>query len=102
MWGILTEPTHRPASSRPEAKARDETPVFGVLCRGGQVRAQVVPDLAAQTLFPLIRRQARLGVLGHLPTHTVSGKTRAISVVEGARNHLPADRPLEFRLEIVI
>ena len=27
---------------------------------------------------------------------------RAISVVAGARNHLQADRPLEFRFEIVI
>jgi transposase len=35
--------------------------VFGILCRGGQVWAQVVPDLAIRTLFPLIRRQVRRG-----------------------------------------
>ena len=50
-----------------------KTPVFGILCRGGQVWAQVVPDLAAQTLFPLIRRQVRLGSIvcsDTLPTYT--------------------------------
>ena len=41
--------------------------------RGGQVWAQVVPDLAAQALFPLIRRQVRLGSVvcsDTLPTYT--------------------------------
>ena len=38
-----------------------KTPVFGILCRGGQVWAPVVPDLAIRTLFPLIRRQVRRG-----------------------------------------
>ena len=38
-----------------------KTPVFGILCRGGQVWAQVVLDLAIRTVFPLIRRQVRRG-----------------------------------------
>lgn len=38
-----------------------KTPVFGILCRGGQVWAQVVPDVEARTLLPLIRRRVRRG-----------------------------------------
>lgn len=38
-----------------------KTPVFGILCRGGQVWAQVVPDLAVHTLFPLIGKHVRRG-----------------------------------------
>ena len=34
-----------------------KTPVFGILCRGGQVWAQVVPDVEARTLLPLIRKR---------------------------------------------
>jgi transposase-like protein len=41
--------------------ASTKTPVFGILCRDGQVWAQVVPDLSAQTLWPLIRRHVRRG-----------------------------------------
>ena len=33
-----------------------KTPVFGILCRGGKVWAQVVPDVEAKTLMPLITR----------------------------------------------
>jgi transposase len=38
-----------------------KTPVFGILCRGGQVWAQVVPDVEAQTLLPLIRKRVKRG-----------------------------------------
>ena len=38
-----------------------KTPVFGILCRGGQVWAQIVPDVEAKTLLPLIRRRVRRG-----------------------------------------
>ena len=31
-----------------------KTPVYGILCRGGKVWAQVVPDVEAKTLMPLI------------------------------------------------
>lgn len=45
----------------PTGRATVKTPVFGILCRGGQVWAQVVPDTAARTLWPLIRRRVRRG-----------------------------------------
>ena len=38
-----------------------KTPVFGILCRGGKVWAQVVPDVEAKTLMPLIRRRIKRG-----------------------------------------
>lgn len=45
----------------PTGRATVKTPVFGILCRGGQVWAQVVPDTAARTLHRLIRRRVRRG-----------------------------------------
>ena len=38
-----------------------KTPVFGILCRGGKVWAQVVPDVEAKTLMPLIRHRVKQG-----------------------------------------
>jgi len=38
-----------------------KTPVFGILCRGGKVWAEVVPDVEAKTLLPLISRRVRHG-----------------------------------------
>ena len=38
-----------------------KTPVFGILCRNGQVWAQVVPDIRRDTLQTLIRRRVRRG-----------------------------------------
>lgn len=35
--------------------------VFGILCRAGQVWAQVVPNAAARTLMPLLRQQVEAG-----------------------------------------
>lgn len=40
-----------------------KTPVLGILCRGGQVKAQVVPDVEAQTLLPLIRKRVQPGAV---------------------------------------
>ncbi len=42
-------------------RGTSKTPVFGILCRGGQVWAQVVPDIEATTLLPLIRRRVKPG-----------------------------------------
>lgn len=42
-------------------RGTSKTPVFGILCRGGLVWAQVVPDVAARTLLPLIRRRVTPG-----------------------------------------
>ena len=38
-----------------------KTPVFGILCRGGKVWGQVVPDVEAKTLLPLISRWVQVG-----------------------------------------
>lgn len=38
-----------------------KTPVFGILCREGKVWAEVVPNIQAETLLPLITRQVRAG-----------------------------------------
>lgn len=38
-----------------------KTPVLGILCRGGKVWAEVVPDVEAKTLMPLIDRRVRRG-----------------------------------------
>ena len=36
-------------------------PVFGILCRGGKVWAEVVPDVEAETLQPLIKQRVKRG-----------------------------------------
>lgn len=51
----------RRTRGRKRGRGTSKTPVFGILCREGAVWAQVVPDLAAQTLLPLIRHQVRPG-----------------------------------------
>ena len=38
-----------------------KTPAFGILCRGGKVWAQIVPDVEARTLLPLITKQVEPG-----------------------------------------
>jgi len=35
--------------------------VFGILCRSGQVSAEVVPNVEANTLLPLLRKQVATG-----------------------------------------
>ena len=35
--------------------------VFGILCRGGQVWAEVVPNVEAKTLLPLLHQRVQLG-----------------------------------------
>ena len=42
-------------------RGTSKTPVFGILCRGGKVWAQVVPDVEARTLMPLISRRVEAG-----------------------------------------
>ena len=38
-----------------------KTPVFGILCRAGKVWAEIVPNVEAKTLIPLIYRQVKQG-----------------------------------------
>jgi transposase-like protein len=40
---------------------KDKTPVFGMLERGGKVRAQVVPDTKKKTLMPIIKKNIKKG-----------------------------------------
>ena len=47
-----------------------KTPVFGILCRGGKVWAQVVPDVEAKTLMPLITRWVEAGSVVYSDTWT--------------------------------
>ena len=42
-------------------RGTSKTPVFGILCRSGQVWAQSVPDVEARTLLPLITRRVKRG-----------------------------------------
>jgi transposase len=42
----------RKALGSKHGRGTSKIPVFGILCRGGQVWAQGVPDLAVRTLFP--------------------------------------------------
>jgi transposase len=35
--------------------------VFGILCRSGQVWAEIVPDVEANTLMPLLRKRVAVG-----------------------------------------
>lgn len=52
---------HRPRGSPRGRGTTLKTPVFGILCRGGQVWAQVVPDISRATLQALIHRRVRPG-----------------------------------------
>ncbi|MDI6891093.1 MAG: IS1595 family transposase [Thermodesulfovibrionales bacterium] len=38
-----------------------KTPVFGILCRKGKVWAEIVPDVEAKTLIPLIKQRVKPG-----------------------------------------
>ncbi|MCH8012830.1 MAG: IS1595 family transposase [Candidatus Marinimicrobia bacterium] len=49
------------AKGTKRGRGTSKTPVFGILCRGGKVWAQVVPDVEAKTLLPLISRRVEVG-----------------------------------------
>ncbi len=49
------------AQGTTRGRGPSKTPVFGILCRGGQVWAQVVPDVKARTRLPVIRRRVTRG-----------------------------------------
>jgi transposase-like protein len=42
-------------------RGTQKTPVFGILCRGGKVWAEVVQDVEAETLIPLIKQRVKRG-----------------------------------------
>ena len=42
-------------------RGTQKTPVFDILCRRGKVWAEVVPDVEAKTLIPLIKQRVKRG-----------------------------------------
>jgi transposase-like protein len=42
-------------------RGTQKTPVFGILCRKGKVWAEIVPDVEAKTLIPLIKQRVKPG-----------------------------------------
>jgi transposase-like protein len=42
-------------------RGTQKTPVFGILCRKGKVWAEIVPDVEAKTLIPLIKQHVKPG-----------------------------------------
>lgn len=42
-------------------RGTSKQPVFGILCRGGKVWAEVVPNVEAKTLLPLLKKRVRRG-----------------------------------------
>lgn len=49
-------------SGTKRGRGTSKTPVFGILCRGGKVWAQIVPDTKAKTLLALIENQVARGL----------------------------------------
>lgn len=49
-------------------RGTQKTPVFGILCRSGKVWAEVVPDVEAKTLMPLIKQRVRRGSIVYSDT----------------------------------
>ena len=47
-------------------RGTSKTPVFGILCRGGKIWAQIVPDVEAKTLLALISRRVKSGSTGYV------------------------------------
>jgi transposase len=48
-------------SQRERGRGTSKAPVFGILCRGSQVWARVVPNVETRTLWPLIRGHVQRG-----------------------------------------
>ena len=59
QWKIKRHSAKAGGSKR--GRGTSKTSVFGILCRGGKVWAQVVDDLEAKTLLLLISRWVELG-----------------------------------------
>ena len=53
--------TNQKKTKAKRGRGTSKMPVFGILCRGGKVWAQVVPNVEAETLLPLINKQVKRG-----------------------------------------
>ena len=49
-------------------RGTQKTPVFGILCRNGKVWAEIVPDVEAKTLMPLIKQRVKRGSIVYSDT----------------------------------
>jgi len=49
------------AGGSKRGRGTSKTPVFDILCRGRKVWAQVIEDVEAKTLLPLISKRVELG-----------------------------------------
>ncbi len=61
--------------------------VFGILCRGGQVWAEVVPNVEAKTLLPLLRQRVRAGSVVCSDTFTSYTGVAASGYIHRLVNH---------------
>ena len=49
------------AGGAKRGRGTQKTPAFGILCRNGKVWAEIVADVEAETLLPLIKRRVKRG-----------------------------------------
>ena len=55
-------------ASAQRARGTQKTPVFGILCRNGKVWTEVVPNVEAKTLIPLIKQRVSSGAIVYSDT----------------------------------
>lgn len=68
-------------------RGTSKTPVFGILCRQGKVWAEVVPDIHAETLLPLISKRVKPGATVCSDTFTTYTGVAARGYVHRLVNH---------------
>ena len=51
------------AKGSKRGRGTSKQPVFGILCRNGQVWAEIVPNVEADTLLPLLKQQVVTGTI---------------------------------------
>ncbi len=58
--------SERKAGNKPSLETK-KTPVLGILCSGDKVWAQIVPDVEAKTLLPLMYRVITIDAIALIP-----------------------------------
>ena len=66
QWKNKRKSTRTQGSKR--GRGTTKQVVFGILCRGGKVWAELVPDVEAKTLLPLIDKRVKEGSVVHSDT----------------------------------
>jgi transposase-like protein len=59
QWKNKRKATRKEGTKR--GRGTKKTPVFGILCRGGKVWAEIVPNAQPDTLQPLIKQRVKQG-----------------------------------------